>query len=355
MTAGAPKRRLPWAYRLVALLLRPLLMWVTKRDWRGLENIPAEGGFVVSTNHISYADPLRLRALHVRQRARAPTSSARTASSRSRSSAGCSRSAARSPSTATPPQRPTPTGPRSRACAPARRSAIFPEGTITRDPDLWPMRGKTGAARVALETRCPLIPVAQWGAQEILSPYGHKPSLFPRKTMMMYAGPPVDLSDLYDRPIDTKVLREATDRLMDRITELLEVLPGREASDRALRPAPARRPRDRRPPGAPRDRARQASPRPRTGARRDGSRRRHGQWQLGHGVRRDPRRRRVRRDDVGASTGGRRRDQRRAQRGATCPSSSCRRPSAPPSTRPRPSTAPTSSCSPCRRRRCATT
>ena len=86
------------------------------------------------------------------------------------------------------------------------------------------MRGKTGAARVALETRCPLVPVAQWGAQEILSPYGHKPSLFPRKTMMMYAGPPVDLSDLYDRPIDALVLREATDRLMDRITELLEVL-----------------------------------------------------------------------------------------------------------------------------------
>jgi hypothetical protein len=42
--------------------------------------------------------------------------------------------------------------------------------------------------------------------------------------MKMYAGPPVDLTDLYGRPIDTKVLREATDRLMDRITELLEVL-----------------------------------------------------------------------------------------------------------------------------------
>jgi 1-acyl-sn-glycerol-3-phosphate acyltransferase len=90
------------------------------------------------------------------------------------------------------------------------------------------MRGKTGAARVALETRCPLIPVAQWGAQEILSPYARRISLFPRKTMMMYAGPPVDLSDLYERPLDTKVLREATDRLMDRITELLGELRGEE-------------------------------------------------------------------------------------------------------------------------------
>lgn len=98
------------------------------------------------------------------------------------------------------------------------------------------MRGKTGAARVALETRCPLIPVAQWGAQEILSPYGHRPSLFPRKTMHMYAGPPVDLSDLYDRPIDTKVLREATDRLMDRITGLLEEIRGEKRPDERFDP-----------------------------------------------------------------------------------------------------------------------
>ncbi len=101
---------------------------------------------------------------------------------------------------------------------------IFPEGTITRDPDLWPMRGKTGAARVALETRCPLIPVAQWGAQEILSPYGHRPSLFPRKTMQMYAGPPVDLRTSTTVRSTRRHSREATDRLMDRITELLEVV-----------------------------------------------------------------------------------------------------------------------------------
>ncbi len=117
--------------------------------------------------------------------------------------------------------------------------AIFPEGTITRDPDLWPMRGKTGAARVALETRCPLIPVAQWGAQEILSPYGHRPSLFPRKTIRVLAGPPVDLDDLYGRPIDATVLREATDRLMDRITELLEQVRG-ETRPRVSASTPAR-------------------------------------------------------------------------------------------------------------------
>lgn len=47
---------------------------------------------------------------------------------------------------------------------------IYPEGTLTRDPNLWPMTGKTGAARIALTTGCPVIPVAQWGPQELLAP-----------------------------------------------------------------------------------------------------------------------------------------------------------------------------------------
>ncbi len=45
---------------------------------------------------------------------------------------------------------------------------VYPEGTLTRDPDLWPMRGKTGAVRLALADDIPLIPMAHWGAQDIL-------------------------------------------------------------------------------------------------------------------------------------------------------------------------------------------
>ena len=50
--------RVPIAYRLVAAVLRPILMLLTKRDWRGMEHLPKEGGYVVSPNHVSYADPL---------------------------------------------------------------------------------------------------------------------------------------------------------------------------------------------------------------------------------------------------------------------------------------------------------
>ena len=58
-----------------------------------------------------------------------------------------------------------------------RAVVIYPEGTITRDPDLWPMKGKTGAARIALRTGCPVIPIGQWGAQELM--YGNGDSLSP--------------------------------------------------------------------------------------------------------------------------------------------------------------------------------
>ena len=56
---------------------------------------------------------------------------------------------------------------------------VYPEGTITRDPGLWPMVGKSGAARIALATDAPVIPIGQWGAQELLAPYAKKPDLFP--------------------------------------------------------------------------------------------------------------------------------------------------------------------------------
>ena len=67
------------------------------------------------------------------------------------------------------------------------------------------MRGKTGAARVAFETGCPVIPIGQWGAQEIL--YGSHPlglpRLFPRKTFRLVVGDPVDLDDLRAEPMTT--------------------------------------------------------------------------------------------------------------------------------------------------------
>ncbi|MEV4801049.1 lysophospholipid acyltransferase family protein [Nonomuraea sp. NPDC049421] len=108
---------------------------------------------------------------------------------------------------------------------------FYPEGTCTRDPGLWPMTGKTGAARLALESGAPVIPVAHWGAHELL-PYGaKKPRLFPRKTFRVTVGPPVDLSKYADRPMHADVLREATADIMAAVTAQLAELRGEKAPE----------------------------------------------------------------------------------------------------------------------------
>lgn len=225
----------PLAYRFAAALLRRPLLWLTRHDWQGTENLPRTGGFVVAPNHISYFDPLAF-ALFMWESGRPAYFLGKESIFRIPVIGAILRSAGM-----------IPVHRNSAAAADAYRSAldavrdakpvgIFPEGTITRDPDLWPMRGKTGAARVALETGCPLVPVAQWGAHEVLSPYGRRPRLFPRKTMRMLAGPPVDLEDLRGRPVDREALRIATDRLMAAITSLLEQVRGEVAPVERLDP-----------------------------------------------------------------------------------------------------------------------
>ena len=100
------------------------------------------------------------------------------------------------------------------------------------------MVGKTGAARVALHTKCPVIPVAQWGANELLPPYAKKLNLLPRKTHHVLAGPPVDLSRFYDQEMTPELLKEATAVIMAAVTRQLEEIRGEKAPDEALRPAP---------------------------------------------------------------------------------------------------------------------
>lgn len=218
----------PFGYRLAIRLLRPLFMVLTRRDWSGSENLPTEGGWVVVTNHNSHLDPLFF-AHYLVDHGRAPRFLGKIEVFKVPVVGAVLRSADQIPvhresGRAVDAYRSAVEAVRDGKCV-----AIYPEGTLTRDPDLWPMRGKTGAARVALETRCPVVPVAHWGAQEVLGPYARVPHLFPRRTVHVRAGTPVPLDDLYGRPITSEVLREATQRIMAGITGVLEELRGETA------------------------------------------------------------------------------------------------------------------------------
>jgi 1-acyl-sn-glycerol-3-phosphate acyltransferase len=106
---------------------------------------------------------------------------------------------------------------------------MYPEGTLTRDPDLWPMRGKTGAARLALQSGVPVIPVSHWGDQKIAPRWQHKLKFFPRVTTDVLFGPPVDLSTWLGGPLVGASINAATNAIMDAITVLVEQQRGETA------------------------------------------------------------------------------------------------------------------------------
>ena len=99
------------------------------------------------------------------------------------------------------------------------------------------MKGHTGAARMALESGIPVVPMAHWGAQEVLPRYAKRLYIFPRKTSRLVVGDPVDLSAFAGRPLDRATLTEATNVIMDAITSLLAGLRGEQPPAQRWDPA----------------------------------------------------------------------------------------------------------------------
>ena len=99
---------------------------------------------------------------------------------------------------------------------------IYPEGTLTRDPDQWPMEFKSGAARLALDTGVTVIPLSQWGPQDIMAPYNAKGmDMRPGRRISYHFGAPVDLSDLIGPAgsEDHDAVNAATARILQAVRE----------------------------------------------------------------------------------------------------------------------------------------
>jgi 1-acyl-sn-glycerol-3-phosphate acyltransferase len=209
------------------LILRPILAAITKRQYRGIEKLPKSGGYVIAANHNSHIDPLLL-ARFVLDAGLVPRYLAKESLFdhwfMKRLVIPCEqipvgRYTDRAKNALEPAEN---------AIREGKQVIIYPEGTITRDPAAWPMTGRTGAVRVALTTGCQLIPVCQNGAQDVLWPYTLKFRLFPRKKYTIEVGEPMDLSMYAGKPITEEILHEATNRLMDTLTEMMIEIRGEQ-------------------------------------------------------------------------------------------------------------------------------
>lgn len=222
----------------LAAIVVPLLSLLFKLEIKGGEKLPREGAYVLAPNHMSEIDPL-LVALAVWRIGRAPRFMAKESlfrvpvlgwALRATGMVPVARAASAAAARATLEASET-------LARHGRGVIVYPEGSLTREPNLWPMRGKTGAVRLALAGGIPVIPMAQWGAQQVLPRYG-KLKLWPlRRRVTVLVGDPVDLSAYAASATSQSALVEATDTVMADISQLLAQLRGEPAPAERWNPA----------------------------------------------------------------------------------------------------------------------
>lgn len=235
--ASAEKTR-PSVFWPAAGVVVPLTGLIARIEITGAEHLPMSGPYVLAPNHYSEFDPV-IVAVATWRMGRAPRFMAKESLFRVPVLGAVLRATGM-----VPVARASSASAAKQTIAQAedlvergRGVIVYPEGSLTRDPDLWPMRGKSGAVRLALEGGIPVIPMATWGVQQVLPRYG-KLSLWPlRKRVHVRLGPAVDLDAYRSGPVGGPNLVAATDVVMADIAALLSELRGEPAPAERWNPA----------------------------------------------------------------------------------------------------------------------
>lgn len=224
-------------YKVIRSALSPVLRRWLRIDAQGVENFPADGAFIVTPNHISNFDPvvmayfmithdIPLRFMAKKELFKYPVIRQLF------NSVGMipvDRQAA-DPAQVLEFAR--------QALRDGEAVGIYPEGTLTRDPQYWPMKMKTGVARLALDSGVPVVPVAQWGAHEVIPRYTSTLRVRFGQQITIRVLPPVDLSDLItpEGSANHEAVKEATRRIHAAVTRGVEEIRGEKAPAQAWDP-----------------------------------------------------------------------------------------------------------------------
>lgn len=214
---------------LVASVLIPIVRMLFVVKPKGIEKLPKHGSYILVSNHVTNVDALAIAYLVYVQLKRAPHFLAKESLFRVPVIGPILRAAGQIPVYRSGHRNDTPLKAAHAYLKAGHTIAIFPEGTLTRSPELWPMRGKSGAIRLALETGVPVYPVGQWGSEQILPQYGSRfrPGFW--KPVNVLIGDEIDLSSYRKRQLNPDELNQATKFVMQTITELVEELRGEKA------------------------------------------------------------------------------------------------------------------------------
>jgi len=210
------------------IVMYPTSFLLGRKRIAGSEKLSRNGGYLLVANHISHLDPL-YDSVVVRKAGRVPRFLAKASLWKvpvlgqalagtdqipvERSGAGAGQASLEKATD---------------ALKKGQLVLIYPEGTVTRDPERWPMKPRPGVAALALSGDFPVIPMAHWGTHQVYDSYtkGRKFRPLPRKDIHIVVGDPIDLTELRARPVDARTIRDATLLIMTAVRDLVAEIRG---------------------------------------------------------------------------------------------------------------------------------
>jgi 1-acyl-sn-glycerol-3-phosphate acyltransferase len=214
--------------RFYANIVKGGMLALSRRSWSGMEHIPLKGPAILVWNHYSDVDPM-LVVHYVYNAGRHPRFLLKESILRIPVLGPLVRSTGQIPVKRGSAEAADSLRTLAGELAKGRVVIMSPEGTVTKEPDRWPMRGKTGVARLALETGAPVIPIVQWGALGIHDRKRDPKFKFGRRPVTVRALPAVDLDEWRDKEITRDALVAVTDRIMESLRDGLAEIRGETA------------------------------------------------------------------------------------------------------------------------------
>ena len=222
-------------YLLAKAIIKPWMgMWL-RWTIEGDERIPQNGPAILAFNHIAFLDPFAA-AYVVDRVGRRPRFLAKSELFQDKRVAWILKGAGQIEVRRGTREAPMALDHAVAALKKGEIIVVFPEGTITTDPDLRPMEAKTGAARLALASGAPLIPCAVWGTANIWPKDYAKHWWPPKQDVLVRIGEPMSVSGDPDSPDSWRSLSAD---IMERISVLVASLRPAVADQRRRARKPA--------------------------------------------------------------------------------------------------------------------
>jgi len=237
MPALRPGVEITWQIRTLAHILRPFVRFLYKIELTGTENLPKSGGYVLAANHVTTLDALAVAYMMYFRLHRAPHFLAKEGLFRTPIVGPVLLACGQIPVFRSGRNNTDPMQSAYNVLNAGHIIGIFPEGTLTREPNQWPMRARTGAIRLSLETGVPIIPVGQWGTEVVMDTYSSKIRPKPWHKVRIVIGKPISMDPYKDKKISTEDLVELSDKVMVEITKIVEELRGEKAPAKRFVPS----------------------------------------------------------------------------------------------------------------------